>query len=128
MIGKVGDVPVAAMQGRVHLYEGYSIEGSHVPDARFLAAGNSRGDPDQCGRRHQSRITSQGALVVIRDHINLQGTNPLIGPNDERFGPRFPDMTEAYSKDIAKSRWREAKRLGIADPRRRVCGAFRAQL
>jgi purine-nucleoside phosphorylase len=55
----------------------------------------------------------QGALVVIRDHINLQGANPLIGPNDERFGPRFPDMTQAYWKQYRKIALAEAKRLGI---------------
>ena len=56
---------------------------------------------------------SQGALVVIRDHINLQGANPLIGPNDERFGPRFPDMTQAYWKPYREIALGEAKRLGI---------------
>jgi purine-nucleoside phosphorylase len=56
---------------------------------------------------------SRGALVVIRDHINLQGKNPLIGPNDERFGPRFPDMTDAYFKPYREIALREAKRLGL---------------
>ena len=70
----------------------------------------------------------QGALVVIRDHINLQGTNPLIGPNDERFGPRFPDMTQAYWKPYREIALAEAKRLGIEVPRGRVCGAFRTEL
>jgi purine-nucleoside phosphorylase len=56
---------------------------------------------------------SQGALVVIRDHINLQGSNPLIGPNDDRFGPRFPDMTLAYGKPFRDIAFDEAKRLGI---------------
>ena len=51
----------------------------------------------------------QGALVVIRDHINLQGINPLIGPNDERFGPRFPDMTQAYWKPYREIALAEAK-------------------
>jgi len=55
----------------------------------------------------------QGALVVIRDHINLQGANPLIGPNNERFGPRFPDMTQAYWKQYREIALGEAKRLGI---------------
>jgi purine-nucleoside phosphorylase len=55
----------------------------------------------------------QGALVVIRDHINLQGSNPLIGKNDERFGPRFPDMTRAYWRSYREIALAEAKRLGI---------------
>ena len=71
---------------------------------------------------------SQGALVVIRDHINLQGTNPLIGPNDDRFGPRFPDMTQAYCKAYREIALREAKRLGIRRSRRSLCRAFRAEL
>ena len=58
----------------------------------------------------------QGALVVIRDHINLQSTNPLIGPNDERFGPRFPDMSQAYAKPYCQIALAEAKRLGIELP------------
>ncbi|MDE3138180.1 MAG: purine-nucleoside phosphorylase, partial [Acidobacteriota bacterium] len=55
----------------------------------------------------------QGALVVLRDHINMQGTNPLIGANDERFGPRFPDMTEAYTQSFRAAALEEARRLGI---------------
>jgi purine-nucleoside phosphorylase len=57
---------------------------------------------------------SQGALMVIDDHINLVGTNPLIGPNDERFGARFPDMTEVYSKRLRAVADRAAERHGIA--------------
>jgi purine-nucleoside phosphorylase len=56
---------------------------------------------------------SQGTLVVIRDHINLQGTNPLIGPNDDRFGERFPDMTQAYWKPYQAAALQDGKRLGI---------------
>jgi purine-nucleoside phosphorylase len=55
----------------------------------------------------------QGALVIIRDHINLQGSNPLIGPNEERFGARFPDMTQAYSKSYRSIANEESRRLGI---------------
>jgi purine-nucleoside phosphorylase len=112
VIGKVGDVAVAAMQGRVHFYEGYSSKEIAFPMRVFgqlgiraailtNAAGAINLDYDQ------------GALVVIRDHINLQGTNPLIGPNDTRFGPRFPDMTNAYSKKYREIAIAEAKRLGI---------------
>ncbi len=56
---------------------------------------------------------SQGALVVLSDHINLQGSNPLIGPNDERFGPRFPDMSRVYWKAYRKVALEEAQKLGI---------------
>jgi purine-nucleoside phosphorylase len=56
---------------------------------------------------------SQGCLVVLRDHINLQGTNPLIGPNDERFGERFPDMTQVYWKAYQTAALEEGKRLSL---------------
>lgn len=112
VVGTSGDVPVAAMQGRVHLYEGYTAKEVGFPMCVFHqlgiraailtnAAGAINLDYDQ------------GALVVIRDHINLQGTNPLIGPNDDRFGPRFPDMTNAYSPSYREIALAEAKRLGL---------------
>ena len=56
---------------------------------------------------------NQGALVLISDHLNLQGSNPLIGPNDERFGPRFPDMTQAYWKDYRRIAEEESRQLGF---------------
>ncbi len=60
-----------------------------------------------------NRDYGQGALVVIKDHINLFGTSPLVGANDERFGPRFPDMTRVYWKPYREAALAEAKRLGI---------------
>src|SRR5271154_817165 len=111
-IGKVGDVPVAVMQGRVHFYEGYSIKEVTFPMRTLWQMGiRSAILTNAAGAINLGY--SQGALVLIRDHINLQGTNPLAGPNDNRFGPRFPDMTEAYSKDFRGIAWREAERLGI---------------
>ncbi len=95
VIGKAGSVPVAAMQGRAHLYEGYSAQEVTFPMRVFGRMGiravvltNAAGGIN--------RSYAQGALVLIRDHINLQGTNPLVGANDDRFGVRFPDMTHAY--------------------------------
>jgi purine-nucleoside phosphorylase len=61
-----------------------------------------------------NREFSQGCLVVLRDHLNLQGVNPLSGPNDERFGPRFPDMSKAYEPGFRAMAVEEGKRLGIA--------------
>lgn len=97
VLGRVGDVPVAGMQGRVHLYEGYSAKDVAFPIRVFARMGikaviltNAAGGI--------KREFVQGQLVVIKDHINLQGANPLTGPNDERFGPRFPDMTVAYDR------------------------------
>lgn len=111
VIGKVGDVAVAAMQGRVHLYEGYSAKEVAFPTrvfgrmgVRALILTNAAG-----GINLEYK---QGALVVVTDHINLQGHNPLVGPNDERFGSRFPDMTQAYWKPYRKIALHAAQRLG----------------
>ena len=111
VIGKVGSIAVAAMQGRVHLYEGYSPNEVAFPIRAFGRMGiraviltNAAG-----GINLEYK---QGALVVITDHINLQGQNPLTGPNDDRFGPRFPDMTQAYSKPYREIALRAAHRLG----------------
>jgi len=97
VLGKTGDISVVAMQGRVHLYEGHSAGEAAFPTrvlgrmgVRALILTNAAGGINLAYQ--------QGALVVITDHINLQGQNPLVGPNDERFGPRFPDMTQAYFK------------------------------
>ena len=112
VIGQAGNVPVAAMQGRVHLYEGYSAQEITFPIRVFARMGiraviltNAAGGIDP--------TYSQGALVLIRDHINLQGTNPLVGPNDDRFGARFPDMTQAYAKDYRAIAREEAGKLNI---------------
>jgi purine-nucleoside phosphorylase len=112
VIGKAGNVPVAAMQGRVHAYEGYSAKEVVFPMRVFGRMGvraailtNAAGGINLSFK--------QGALVIIRDHINLQGSNPLIGPNDDRFGPRFPDMTQAYWKAYREFALSEAKRLGV---------------
>jgi len=97
VIGMAGAVPVAVMQGRVHLYEGYTPEQVVLPTRVFGRMGiramvltNAAGG---INLEYQ-----QGALVLISDHLNLQGRNPLVGPNDDRLGPRFPDMTHAYSR------------------------------
>ena len=112
VIGKVGAIPVAGMQGRVHLYEGYSAKEVAFPIRVFARMGvkaviltNAAGGI--------KREFSQGRLVVISDHINLQGVNPLTGPNDERFGLRFHDMTSAYDKRFREMTVGEANRLGI---------------
>src|ERR1039458_456604 len=112
VIGKSGDIPVAVMQGRVHLYEGYSAAEVAFPTRVLVSAGiraliltNAAGGINL--------EYGQGALVVVRDHINLQGQNPLTGANDERFGPRFPDMSYTYSKGYREIALEEAKKLSI---------------
>jgi len=113
VIGKAESVPVAVMQGRVHLYEGYSVKDVIFPMRVFWQMGiraviltNASGAINLDYR--------EGALVMIRDHINLQGTNALVGPNDKRFGPRFPDVTKAYTKEYREIALAEARKLGIA--------------
>jgi purine-nucleoside phosphorylase len=112
VIGKVGSIPVAGMQGRVHLYEGYSAKEVAFPIRVFARMGvkaliltNAAGGI--------KRELSQGRLVVISDHINLQGDNPLTGPNDERFGLRFHDMTAAYDRRFREMAVGEGNRIGI---------------
>lgn len=97
VIGKVGEIPVAGMQGRVHLYEGYSAKDVAFPIRVFARMGVTAIILTNAAGGIKREFT-QGQLVVIKDHINLQGVSPLTGPNDERFGPRFPDMTVAYDR------------------------------
>jgi purine-nucleoside phosphorylase len=112
VLGKAGDIPVAVMQGRVHLYEGYSPQQVAFPMRVFGRMGiraviltNAAGGINLTYK--------QGALVVLSDHINLQGANPLAGPNDDRFGVRFPDMTHAYDKSYRALAKVEASNLGM---------------
>jgi purine-nucleoside phosphorylase len=112
ILGKTGSVAVAAMQGRAHLYEGYSAQEVTFPIRVFGRMGiraviltNAAGGINLS--------YSHGALVLLRDHINLQGANPLVGPNDDRFGVRFPDMTRAYDRDYRQIAGEEAAKLSI---------------
>ncbi len=112
VIGKANDIPVAAMQGRVHLYEGYSPQQVAFPMRVFGRMGvraviltNAAGGINLTYK--------QGALVALSDHINLQGTHPLVGPNDDRLGLRFPDMTHAYDKSYRAIAREEARKLDI---------------
>jgi len=112
VIGNVGDVPVVGMQGRVHLYEGYSAQQVAFPIRVFQRAGiKALIVTNAAGGINLSY--SRGALVVLRDHINHQAANALIGPNDDRFGPRFPDMTRAYDPEFRHFVAEEGKRLKL---------------
>ncbi len=112
VIGRVEKTPVLVMQGRFHFYEGYSLEQVTFPIRMFKLLGiktliltNAAGSINvQLG---------QGALMVISDHLNLMGVNPLRGVNDERFGPRFPDMSEVYSRELQEIVVEEARELGV---------------
>jgi purine-nucleoside phosphorylase len=113
VLGRLGELHLAVMSGRVHYYEGYSMQevtfGVRVLGTlgvRSLVVTNAAGGINLSLER--------GGLVLIADHINLQGTNPLIGPNDDSLGPRFPDMSEAYSKRYREIARAAAAGLGIA--------------
>ena len=112
VIGKVDGVEVVGMQGRVHLYEGYSEKEVAFPIRVFARMGVKAVILTNAAGGIKREFT-QGRLVVIRDHINLQGVNPLTGPNDERFGLRFHDMSEAYDRRFREMAVGEANRMGI---------------
>lgn len=112
VIGKVDGVEVAGMQGRVHLYEGYSIKDVAFPVRVFARMGVKAVILTNAAGGIKKEFT-QGRLVAITDHINLQGANPLTGPNEERFGLRFPDMSVAYDKKFRELALAEGRRLGI---------------
>src|SRR5882757_532055 len=111
VIGNAAGVSVAAMQGRVHLYEGYSAKEVSFP-MRVFDCMNVRAVILTNAAGGINLKYKQGALVVLTDHINLQGQNPLVGPNDERCGPRFPDMTHTYSSSYRETALKAAERLG----------------
>ncbi len=112
VIGKLGGLDVAVMAGRAHLYEGYSpaqvtygVRMLHALGARAMVFTNAAGGIDLSLER--------GGLVLISDHINLQGANPLVGPNDDALGPRFPDMSDLYSSEFRAIARRVAGELSI---------------
>ena len=112
VVGKLANKSVIAMEGRFHLYEGYSPKEITFPvrvmamlGVKYLLISSAAG-----GLNHQFKT---GDLVIITDHINLTGTNPLIGPNLDTFGPRFPDMTQVYDPDLIELAKEKALESGI---------------
>ena len=122
VLGRVEGVAVAVMQGRSHYYEGYTLEETTFP-VRVLALLGAKSLVLTNAAGGLNNAFSQGALVVISDHLNLLGANPLRGPNDERFGPRFPDMTEVYDHEYQEVAIREGHEIGL-DLRRGVYAAL----
>ncbi|HKN82988.1 MAG TPA: purine-nucleoside phosphorylase [Pyrinomonadaceae bacterium] len=122
VVGKIDSVPLLAMQGRVHYYEGYSLEEVTFPVRTFKLLGIKTLILTNAAGGINVELT-QGALMVISDHLNLMGANPLRGPNDERFGPRFPDMSAVYSPELQELVVDEAKAIGI-EVRRGIYGAL----
>ena len=113
VFGKIGAADVMAMQGRFHFYEGYSMKEVTYPvyvmkqlGIEKLIVTNAAGGID--------RSFDLGTLMLITDFLDMMGTNPLIGSNDERFGVRFPDMSEPYSHALMNQAKKTADELGIA--------------
>lgn len=112
IIGTCGGVEVAVMKGRFHFYEGYSMQEATLPirvfgllGVRTLVLTNAAGGA--------SSHLAPGALMIITDHINMMGDNPLRGSNDERFGPRFPDMTNIYTPALIAMAHEVSREMGI---------------
>ena len=122
VVGKVDGVPLLAMQGRVHYYEGYSLEEVTFPIRTFKLLGIKTLVLTNAAGGINVQLT-QGALMVISDHLNLMGDNPLRGANDERFGPRFPDMSAVYAPELQELVVEEAKAIGV-EVRRGIYGAL----
>jgi len=112
LIGKIGGKPVICMQGRAHAYEGHSEEKLGFSTRVLWALGveillltNAAGSLDESA--------GPGSLMAITDHINFSGVNPLVGVNDDRFGPRFPDVTAAWDKALTAELMACAEALGF---------------
>jgi purine-nucleoside phosphorylase len=112
VIGKAGDVTVAAMQGRFHFYEGYSLEEVTFPIRVLKLLGVRTVVLTNAAGTLKIEFTP-GSLMVISDHLNLLGDNPLRGANDERFGPRFPDLSSVYARRLQDIVLDEAKAMGL---------------
>ncbi len=113
LIGELAGVPVACLQGRVHLYEGTAgaavrlfVRTLKLIGCQILILTNAAGS--------LRRDVGPGSLMLITDHINLQPFNPLVGPNDDDFGPRFPPLEDAYDPRLAAAMRAAARRSGIA--------------
>jgi purine-nucleoside phosphorylase len=112
VLGRVDGIPVAVLRGRAHLYEGIPADATVLGvrvlgrlGIRTLVVTNAAGAVNESFQ--------PGQLVLISDHVNLMGTSPLVGPNDDALGPRFPDMSDAYDPELRASAREAASRLGL---------------
>ena len=112
IIGTLGGVDVVAMKGRFHYYEGYTMEEVTFPVRVFALMGIKTLVLTNAAGGTAAHL-GPGSLMVIIDHINMMGDNPLRGPNDDRFGPRFPDMTHVYAPEYIGVAHDVAREMGI---------------
>ena len=113
VIGRIGQEIIAAMQGRFHYYEGFTMKEVTYPIYVMKILGiENLIVTNACGGIN--RDFAPGDLMLLTDYINMLGNNSLIGENDERFGVRFPDMSEAYSRVLMQKAERTAERLGLS--------------
>jgi xanthosine phosphorylase len=112
LLGRFAGVDVACLQGRVHLYEGVPAAAVNVLPRTLKALGCEILILTNAAGALRPEI-EPGAIALIEDHINLLGQNPLVGPNDAAIGPRFPDMSEVYDRELRERARRVAKRLGV---------------
>ncbi|MBD0372004.1 MAG: purine-nucleoside phosphorylase [Pyrinomonadaceae bacterium] len=112
VLGRISGSPVAVLQGRFHFYEGYSRDEVTFPMRVFGLMGIKAVVLTNAAGGINIGF-DQGSLMIISDHLNLMCTNPLSGPNDARFGVRFPDMSEVYSREFQEIAVEEAKALGL---------------
>lgn len=112
VLGEIEGVSVAIQQGRFHYYEGYGIDQVIFPMRVFGQLGVETAIITNAAG---SVLTSfkPGRLMLIRDHINMMGVSPLRGENDDRFGPRFPDMTEVYDRELQRIAIEEADKIAV---------------
>lgn len=108
VLGEIDGIPLAVQQGRFHFYEGYDMTEVMFPMRTFGVMGVKNVILTNAAGSLSTEMTP-GSLMLIADHLNMMGTNPLLGRNDPRFGPRFPDMTEVYAKDFQEIVVREAQ-------------------
>jgi purine-nucleoside phosphorylase len=110
VLGEIDGIGVVVQQGRFHFYEGYDMEQVMLPVRAFGLLGIKNLILTNAAGSTNSDMTP-GSLMIISDHLNCLGVNPLRGPNDERFGPRFPDMTEVYDREFQQIAHEEAESI-----------------
>jgi xanthosine phosphorylase len=111
VLGSIGEVPVAVLQGRSHLYEGGDLDKIRTPVRALRAAGAEILVLTNAAGSLRPEL-GPGSLMLISDHINLSGVNVLVGPNDEAIGPRFPSMRDAYDPELRAGLRAAAEELG----------------